>query len=325
VPAGGPGMTESDGSATRWVRSLRTAKQPIDAWSPISWFWEEERQPAGAPTAALTILLAGAECSFSCVFCDLWRQTLDRPTPRGALAAQVRSALAAAGPLPADCAIKLYNASNFFAQQAVPIEDEPEIAGLLAPFARVTVECHPRLVGARCLAFAHRLGASLEVAMGLETADPALLARLNKGMSLDDFDRAAETLRLAGIGMRVFVLLGAPFVPPVAAVERAVQAAAYALDRGAARVSLLPVRPGNGALEALERRGEFFPPTLAQLEEALERCLDLGPGLVAADLWDAHRFATCGGCAGPRLARLARLNRTGTLEPRHLCASCGWG
>ncbi|HEY6321882.1 MAG TPA: hypothetical protein VJA16_10020, partial [Thermoanaerobaculia bacterium] len=92
--------------SAQWVRSLRPAKSPVDPWRPIAWFWETEREPGGGTVAALTVLLAGSECPFSCVFCDLWRETLDGPTPRGALPAQLRAALDEAGPLPWPCAVK---------------------------------------------------------------------------------------------------------------------------------------------------------------------------------------------------------------------------
>jgi len=301
-----------------WVRSLRGSRRTIDPWRPLGQIWEEERTPDGGSIPALTVFLAGAECPFTCVFCDLWKETLDGPTPPGALPAQLREALAAAGPIPSPAALKLYNASNFFEPRAVPVEDEDEILTLAAPFARVTVECHPRLIGDRCLRFAERLAGRLEVAMGLETIHPEALPRLNKGLTLEDFDRAAGLLRQAGIGLRAFVLVGCPFVPPEETVDWAVRSAAHAFAQGAERVSLIPVRGGNGALEALG----FTPPRLDQLEEALERCLDL-PGIVTADLWDARRFASCPECADGRLARLDRMNRSGLWEGRGECAVCG--
>jgi radical SAM enzyme (TIGR01210 family) len=317
--------------SSHWVRSLRAPRRPIDPQEPLGHFWEEERTPEGGLLPAFTIFLAGAECPFTCVFCDLWRETLDGPTPPGALPAQIRKALAAAGPLPQPAAVKLYNASNFFEPRAVPIEDEEEILALVAPFARVTVECHPRLIGDRrdrCLRFAERLAGRLEVAIGLETVHPEALPRLNKGLTLDDFDRAAETLRQAGIGMRAFVLVSPPFVPPEEAVEWAVRSAVHAFERGAERVALIPVRGGNGAMEALREAGDFTPPRLDQLEEALERCLDIqvkNGGIVTADLWDARRFASCPACVTERLARLDRMNRTGCSTPRIACAACGGG
>jgi radical SAM enzyme (TIGR01210 family) len=301
-----------------WARSLRAPRRAIDPWQPLGQLWEEERTPDGGFLPALTVFLAGAECPFTCVFCDLWRETLDGPTPPGALPAQLRKALAAAGPLPDPAAVKLYNASNFFEPRAVPVEDEDEILPLVAPFARVTVECHPRLIGDRCRRFAARLAGRLEVAMGLETVHPEALPRLNKGLTLEDFDRAAEILRREGIGLRAFVLVGCPFVPPEEAVEWAVRSAVHAFEQGAERVSLIPVRGGNGALEALN----FTPPRLDQLEEALERCLSLN-GIVTADLWDARRFASCPQCVDARLARLERMNRSGCPEARVECAVCG--
>jgi radical SAM enzyme (TIGR01210 family) len=215
--------------------------------------------------------------------------------------------------------IKLYNASNFFEPRAVPLDDEAEILELVSPFSRVTVECHPRLIGDRCLRFAERLGGSLEVAMGLETIHPESLSRLNKEMTLADFDRAAATLRAAGIGLRAFVLLAPPFTPPDEAVDWAVRSAEHAFAQGAERVSLIPVRSGNGAMEALQKAGDFTPPSLAQLEEALERCLALNQGIVTADLWDARRFIHCPECADARLARLDGMNRSGRAMPRITC------
>ncbi|HEX3557325.1 MAG TPA: radical SAM protein [Thermoanaerobaculia bacterium] len=308
---------------SQWIRSLRAPKRRSDPWEPLGHLWEEERTQDGRLQPALTVFLAGAECPFTCVFCDLWRETLDGATPPKVLPIQLRKALAAAGLPRGPAAVKLYNASNFFDPRAVPPGDEPELLELVAPFCRVTVECHPRLVGDRCLRFAERLAGALEVAMGLETVHPQALALLDKEMTLADFDRAAATLRGAGIGLRAFVLVAPPFVPPDEAVEWAVRSAEHAFAQGAERVSLIPVRGGNGAMEALREAGDFTPPRLDQLEDALERCLAL-QGIVTADLWDARRFVSCAACADQRLARLETMNRTGLPTPRLACAACGW-
>jgi radical SAM enzyme (TIGR01210 family) len=307
------------GAQTEWIRSLRAPKRPVDPREPLGHVWEEERERDGSLIPALTIFLAGAECPFTCVFCDLWRETLDIATPPASLPIQIRKALTAAGPQSGPSAIKLYNASNFFEPRAVPPADEAEILDLVAPFSRVTAECHPRLIGDRCLRFAERLAGSLEVAMGLETIHPRSLSRLNKEMTLADFDRAASTLRAAGIGLRAFVLLAPPFTQPDEAVDWAVRSAEHALAQGANRVSLIPVRGGNGAMEALREAGDFTPPSLAQLEEALEHCLALDQGIVTVDLWDARHLVHCPACADARLARLDRMNRSGRIESRIAC------
>jgi radical SAM enzyme (TIGR01210 family) len=257
------------------------------------------------------------------VFCDLWKQTLDRPTPQGALPHQIRQALASVHGTP-PARVKLYNASNFFEPRAVPPDDLRAIASLCADFAAVTVECHPRLVlgGDACARFAGELRGRLEVAMGLETVHPDAAARLDKQMTVGDFDAACARLSSHGIGIRAFVLLGAPFVPAAEAVSWTVRSAEHALAHGADVVSIIPVRGGNGALDRLAAEGTFREPTLRQLEDALEAGLTLGPGVVLADLWDTDRLASCDLCRSPRLARLAGMNASGVLEPRVPCA-CG--
>ncbi len=311
------------------VRARRPAKSTPDPRRPIATLVEEERIIGGGFASALTIFLAGAECPFTCVFCDLWQHTLDGPTAPGDLAEQVKVALAEQPP--ADRGrlawLKLYNASNFFAPRAVPAADLPRLAELAAPFSRVVVECHPRLIGDACFAWADALAGELEVAMGLETIHRQALPRLGKRMSLGDFDCAAEALASRGIAARAFVLVGAPFVPPEATAEWAVRSAEHAFDRGVESVALIPVRGGNGELERLAAEGEFHPPRLAALEAALDGALELdavrsGDGIVSADLWDLDRFADCPACFAARRARLERLNRGGGSEPRVECEVC---
>jgi hypothetical protein len=97
----------------------------------------------------------------------------------------------------------------------------------------------------------------------------------------------------------------------------------YAVERGASVVAIIPVRGGNGELERLQALGHFTPPTLSQLEDALESCLGFGSTVVTADLWDIERLSTCETCRVARIERLARLNLTGRSEPRVTCTRCG--
>jgi radical SAM enzyme (TIGR01210 family) len=311
-------------SADRRIRRLRPPKLPPDPTRPLGVIVEEERRPPPlGRESVLTVFLAGAECPFTCSFCDLWRQTLDGPTPLGALPRQLESALAELRRQGRKVQrVKLYNAGSFFDPRAVPPRDWPTLAGLLAPFRGVTVECHARLVGPRCRDFANRLAGRLEIAIGLETIHPDALRQLNKKMSLADFDRAARWVRSANLDLRVFVLLGTPGVPPEESVFWAVRSVEYALDRGASVVALIPLRSGNGELERLAARGAFRPPRLAQLEEALRRCLPARRGTVFADLWDVGQFQDCPACAPARVECLRRMNASGRPEPAVRCEAC---
>ena len=306
----------------RRIRSLRAPKPKVDPWVAHGSVIEDERRPGGVTEGALTVFLAGAECPFSCSFCDLWRWTLDGPTPPGALPTQLRRVLESLErPLPAR--LKLYNASNFFDRRAVPAEDLPALAELARPFDGITVESHASMIGPPVLDFARLIPGRLEVAIGLETINPTAARHLNKRMDLQGFERAAEFLLANDIDLRVFVLLGAPFIAPDESVEWAVRTAEYAAQLGAAAIALIPVRGGNGEIERLASQGHFTPPTLAQLEETLDRSVGLGPAAVAADLWDVDRLDACAECRPRRVDRLRRVNATGRRESPVTCSVCG--
>src|SRR5207245_689639 len=107
--------------------------------------------------------------------------------------------------------VKLYNAGNFFDAQAIPPADWPRVAELVQPFRTVIVESHPRLIGPSCLAWRDLLRTELQVAMGLETVHPDVLPRLNKRMTLKDFEAAVRFLCDQDIAVRAFILLRPPF------------------------------------------------------------------------------------------------------------------
>lgn len=284
---------------------------------------EDERRPGGKREQTLTVFLSGAECPFTCSFCDLWQFTIDGPTPPGALTTQLANALGTLDKPFAD-RLKLYNASNFFDTRAVPTIDLVGIAEISRAFAAVTVESHANTIGAAAIEFAKKVSpARLEVAMGLETIHPVAATRLNKRLDLARFDSAAKLLAHNNICLRVFVLLGTPHVAIEESIEWTLRTVDYAVERGASVVSIIPVRGGNGELERLEALGDFTPPTLAQLEESLELCLQFPDTVVTADLWDADRFARCEDCKSARIERLQRMNLSGSIESRIACHVCG--
>jgi hypothetical protein len=305
----------------RWVRSLRGPKTPPSAWQPIRVVHEQERRPGGGLVEAATVFLAGTECPFSCVFCDLWRETLDGAMPLASLPHQLRLAI---DRIPHRSLVKLYNASNFFDPTAVPHTDLDAMLGLLQGFERVVVECHPHFVDERCFSFADRLDGALEVAIGLETVHPDALPRLNKKMTLADFDARAALLRSRQIGVRVFVLLGCPYITAANQIEWTLRSVEHAARSGAGAISIIPVRGGNGALESLETEGHWAPVSLDQVEDVFERALslDVCDAVVQVDLWDIERLAggcDCG-CVTARRARLDVMNRLGDVTPRIHCS-----
>jgi radical SAM enzyme (TIGR01210 family) len=302
-----------------FVLERRGPKNPLDPMRAYGAIVEEEPDGAGGLARVATVFLTNRECPWRCVFCDLWKNTLDETVPPGAIETQIRGALL---DLPPARWIKLYNAGSFFDPHAVPPGDLPGIAALLAPFERVIVESHPAFVSESALLFRDRIAGKLEVAMGLEVANASMLARMNKGMTLADFVHAAEFLRRENVDVRAFVLVQPPFVRPEEAVARSQRSLDFAQECGAQVCTLIPTRSGNGALETLASMGEFSPPSLATLESTFDLGLKRRRSRVFADLWDLERFSDCSRCFPARRDRLGRMNRAQRVEPRVVCGAC---
>lgn len=300
----------------REILAARGPKERVDPWQPIGAFVEPERQADGRVLDVATIFLANRECLFRCVYCDLWRHTLDEPTPAGAIPRQIDIALER---LPPARVVKLYNSGNFFDAAAIPPNDWPAIADRVRRFERVIVENHPLLTDERVLRFQEQLGTQFEVAMGLETAHPDVLARMNKRMTLDDFARAARFLVEHDIAVRAFVLLRPPFLSEAEGIEWAMKSIDFAFDSGVSCVSLIATRAGNGAMDRLQSDGWFTPPKLSSLEQVLATGIESGRGRVFADTWDVARFADCSRCAAARVERSRQMNLSQTILPQVVC------
>jgi radical SAM enzyme (TIGR01210 family) len=308
----------------------------LDPWSAYGASWEEEPDAAGVPVPTAVVLLTNRQCPFACVMCDLWTHTLEEPVPPGAIPRQIHDALAS---LPPARQVKLYNAGSFFDPAAIPPDDDEVIARLLAGYERVIVEAHPAFLagpyGERCLQLRDRIDGRLEVAIGLETANEAALARLNKHMTIESFARAADFLARHRIDLRVFVLLKPPLLSDDEGVEWANRSIDVAISCGAAVCSVIPTRGGHAPLH--QHDSQFSEPTLPSLERVLDRALsgravgERSEGAavgspdptcrVFADLWDAGRFADCD-CSAARIERLRAMNRTQRVAPAVSC-HCG--
>lgn len=308
----------------RWILTQRAnmTRTALDPQQPHAFFVEEERAESGEVVPVATIFLTNRECPWRCLMCDLWRNTLVQTTPRGAISAQIDYALAR---LPAARQIKLYNSGSFFDSKAIPVDDHSAIADRARKFERVIVECHPALINERCLRFRDSLrGVKLEIAMGLETAHPRVLAQLNKRMTLEQFAQAAAFMRANEIALRVFILLKPPFITDEDDARHWAQRSLdFAFECDATVATLIPTRFGNGALETLAEQGKFSPPKLATLEAAMAYGLAQKRGRVFADLWDLERWHTCSHCFAARAARLREMNLKQTKPARTICPECG--
>ncbi len=301
-----------------WIVSRRPARERRDPYIPYEYFVEEECTAEKAVQPVATIFLTNRECPFRCLMCDLWRNTLTEMVPVGAIPAQIDHALLA---LPPARQIKLYNSGSFFDPHAIPPQDYGAIAQRANRFDRLIVENHPALTGDACLRFRGLLSGRLEVAMGLETAHPEILARLNKRMTLDQFSSAANFLRRNEIDLRAFILIQPPYMPAAEALHWAERSLDFAMEHGATAAVLIPTRAGNGVMDELMANGQFVPPALDTLESAMEYGLGLKAGRVFADIWGLR--ASCAGCQPLRTDRLRKMNLQQAVLNRIACDQCG--
>ena len=310
---------ERDRSA--WIVAQRPPRASTDPVTPHGFFLEEELSASHRLVSSAVILLTNKECPWRCLMCDLWKYTLTRSVPPGAIPRQIDHALSRLHARPQQ--VKLYNSGSFFDPAAIPLADYSAIAQRVSGATHLVVESHPRLVGENALRLRDLLSSSLEVAIGLETVHPDVLPRLNKNFSLSAFSKAVGFLRGHGIAVRAFVLLKPPFLNEAEGLEWAVKSADFAYASGAEVVSLIPTRAGNGALDRLRQAAEFAPPRLPTLEGALEAVLERRQGRVFADTWDLEQFSTCAACFEQRRQRLRQMNRQQSVPPKIRCPQCG--
>lgn len=311
---------ENAAERDHWILAHRPARAAVSEETPYAYLVEEECGADGHVESIATIFLTNRECPFRCTMCDLWRNTISETVSPGAIPAQIDHAL---GRLMPARTIKLYNSGSFFDPRAIPLDAYKAIAERVRNYDRVIVECHPAFVGERCIAFRDLLRGRLEIAMGLETAHPGVLEKLNKHMTLQQFAAAADFLRRNDTDLRAFILVQPPFMKSDESLHWAERSLDFAFDCSATAATLIPTRGGNGAMEALARAGLFAVPDLGTVEDAAAYGIGLQRGRVFVDLWDLKRSGECPQCFDARVQRLRRVNLQQALPPAPDCGHCG--
>ncbi len=299
----------------------RGPKNPVDPQIAYAWLVEKELTASGKIEDTGIIFLTNRECPYHCLMCDLWKNTTDEPVPVGAIPHQIAMALEQ---MPPARHLKLYNSGSFFDGKAIPEEDYAVIASLISGFETVIVESHPRFINEKCLRFRDMLKPELQVAIGLETVQPVLLRRLNKRMTLEDFSNAVSYLTRNNILSRAFILLRPPFLSESQGIYWAERSIDFAYHAGVECCTVIPVRGGNGALEALRMQGDFIPPDIRSLEMVLEYGISLKAGRIFADTWDLGLFSHCRKCTDRRAERINAMNLSQNIADRIdcSCSSC---
>jgi hypothetical protein len=289
----------------RWIKSFRGKKNKLDPSKPYNWSIEKERTRQGFVEDTATVFLTNRECPFTCLMCDLWKNTTNYSVSADEITDQIDWAMAR---IQSAYHLKIYNSGNFFDLKAIPLSAYRPIADKINRFKTLIIESHPRFIEKKCIQFKDMIEPELQVAIGLETSNPYILSRLNKKMTLEDFQRSVGFLNKYNIPVRAFILLKPPFLDENEGIQWAKRSIDFAFQCGVECCVVIPVRSGNGAIDWLQSKDYFSSPSIESLEEVLQYGINLQAGRVFADIWDIEKFSKCDRCFERRKERLNKMN-----------------
>ncbi len=302
-------------------------------------------QVEGRPGFRLMVILTAPGCAYArtaggCTNCG-FPQTFGTGKPVSAedYLAQVRAALARipAG-IEAPVEVDLYNSGSYFNPEEIPETAQGAMLAMAAARPEVTsllVESRPEYVSAAKLERARDAcgGKSLEVGIGLESANPEILSRrIHKGYGWEQFAGAARLLAGAGVRLLVYVLLKPIGTGEREAIEDSVETARKLFALGhelkcPTRVALEPcfVVPQTPLYHAFEQ-GRYRPPWLWSVAEVVTRLAPLGRVLVGLSDEGTNPLQAphnCEHCTGRFRHALAVFNQTRDAERlRALSCEC---
>jgi len=158
---------------------------------------------------AVNLILNYGRCSWGrCFFCGYGRIVGQTPSEGNLLAkfGEFFSGLSK----DADT-VKVFGSGSFLDEKQVPPKarmffvEECRKHGI----KKLTIESRPEHITRDKLA--EFSGVDLSVAIGLETADNEVLRRINKGFSVEDYAKAADTIKSCGFKVRTYLLVNPPY------------------------------------------------------------------------------------------------------------------
>ena len=267
-------MTE--GSVAREIARERRpeAAGPESARRYVN-LWTEPESIDGERVRAFVVILRTRGCYWAdtkgCSMCGYSKDTLGRSATPEELAEQLASALRRYTGEPY---VKVYTSGSFLDDREVDPESRSRfVAAFSGRARRLLLETLPEFATAERLdPLRSAFSGDLEVALGLESTDPTVLARyINKGASPADYLEAGDRVRSLGLRAKAYLLLKPPYLTEGEAVEDVVRSIGQAAPHFDT-LSVNPVHIQNGTVvEWLYHRGRYRPPWLWSVAEALER------------------------------------------------------
>jgi len=235
--------------------------------------WVEPEALDGKRVRAFVLILKTRGCYWAdvkgCSMCGYARDTLGRSATPEELGRQLAAALERYHGEPY---VKVYSSGSFLDDREVDPESRLKMVKSFSGKAeRFLFETLPEFVTTSTVEpLIRSFDGRIEVAQGLESADPTVLKRfINKGSTPTEYFEAADRLRSMGALAKAYLLLKPPYLTEAeskADVVRSIRAAQARFDS----ISVNPVHiQGGTVVEWLFRRGRYRPPWLWSLVDVM--------------------------------------------------------
>ena len=235
--------------------------------------WREPEAIGTERVTAFVAILRTRGCYWAdgkgCSMCGYAKDTLGRSATPEELARQLEGILRAYRDEPY---VKFYTSGSFLDDREVDAASRERFVRAFSGRARrLLVETLPEfLQPASVEPLRAAFDGDLEIALGLESADPEVLGRfITKGAPPSAYFDAFDRARALKVSPKAYLLLKPPYLTEresVADVVRSVRATAPRVDT----ISINPVHIQNGTVvEHLFRRGRYRPPWLWSLVDAM--------------------------------------------------------
>jgi archaeosine synthase beta-subunit len=260
--------------------------------------WVEDEAIGDERVRAFVLILKTRGCYWAdekgCSMCGYAKDTLGRSATPEEIGEQTARALARYRDEPY---VKVYTSGSFLDDREVdPASREAFVTAFSGRARRLLFETLPEFATEERLhPLREAFAGELEVALGLETTDPTVLARnVHKNAPPSEYLRAADRVRALRLRSKAYLLLKPPYLTEQESVDDVVRSIGGAARRFDA-LSVNPVHIQNGTVvEWLYHRGRYRPPWLWSVVEVLRRGAgERGPARLVS-------FPTAGGLArGP--------------------------
>jgi len=237
--------------------------------------WVEDEAIGAERVRAFVLILKTRGCYWAdvkgCSMCGYSKDTLGRSATRDELSEQLARAMARYQGEPY---VKVYTSGSFLDDREVDATSRVAIVSAFSGKARrFLFETLPEFVQPDTIGpLRDAFSGELEVALGLESTNPTVLARyVNKGSTPAEYLDAGDRLASMNVRRKAYLLLKPPYLTESEAVADVVQSVADASAHFDS-LSINPVHIQNGTVvEWLYHRNRYRPPWLWSVVEGLRQ------------------------------------------------------